>query len=104
MKQKNGAFVDEVYNTTTTKINLAKVSEKFNMMGLPKLPDSSASDDDSLVGKVCFRNPRILQQRKYSDFYTIQIDQKPMKQFTLLNSILAVIISGKPGRERRISE
>ena len=87
---KEWGFVDEVYNTTTTKINLAKVSEKFNMMGLPKLPDSSASDDDSLVGKVVSGIREFFSKENTLIFTQSKIDQKPMKQFTLLNSILAV--------------
>ena len=87
---KEWGFVDEVYNTTTTKINLAKVSEKFNMMGLPKLPDSSASDDDSLVGKVVSGIREFFSKENTTIFPQSKIDQKPMKQFTLLNSILAV--------------
>ena len=82
--------VDEVYNTTTTKINLAKVSEKFNMMGLPRLPDSSAADDDSLVGKVVSGIREFFSKENTLIFTQSKIDQKPMKQFTLLNSILAV--------------
>ena len=87
---KEWGFVDEVYNTTTTKINLAKVSEKFNMMGLPKLPDSPASDDDSLVGKVVSGIREFFSKENTLIFTQSKIDQKPMKQFTLLNSILAV--------------
>lgn len=87
---KEWGFVDEVYNTTTTKINLAKVSEKFNMMGLPKLPDFSATDDDSLVGKVVSGIREFFSKENTPIFPQSKIDQIPMKQFTLLNTILAV--------------
>ena len=102
---KEWGFVDEVYNTTTTKINLAKVSEKFNMMGLPKLPDSSASDDDSLVGKVVSGIREFFSKENTLIFTQSKIDQKPMKQFTLLNSILAVTsLESQDGKDNRITE
>lgn len=87
---KTWGFVDEVYNTTTSKINLAKISEKFNMMGLPELPLSAPSTDDSRLNKIItgirdlFYKENLLPQSK-TDNKTSQ-----MKQFTLLNAILAV--------------
>lgn len=46
---KEWGFVDEVYNSTV-KLNIARMSEKFNMLGLPELPGGSA--EDSLVKKI----------------------------------------------------
>lgn len=87
---KSWGFVDEVYNTTTTKINFEKVSEKFNMMGFPKLPISNSSEEDSLANKIvsgflnAFRKDSLTPQSP-KDNTTTQ-----MKQFSLLNAILAI--------------
>lgn len=52
---KEWGFVDEVYKTTT-RFDSSRVSEKFNALGLPRLPSgertSSNLDVDTIVNKV----------------------------------------------------
>ncbi len=87
---KEWGFVDEIYNTTTSKINLVKVSEKFNMMGLPKLPISTS--DDNLVGKILIGIRDLFHKEELPLSPQSKIDNKKMQmnQFPLLNAILTV--------------
>lgn len=87
---KEWGFVDEIYNTTTSKINLVKVSEKFNMMGLPKLPISTS--DDNLVGKILIGIRDLFHKEELPLSPQLKIDNKKMQmnQFPLLNAILTV--------------
>lgn len=87
---KEWGFVDEIYNTTTSKINLVKVSEKFNMMGLPKLPISPS--DDNLVGKILIGIRDLFHKEELPLSPQSKIDNKKMQmnQFPLLNAILTV--------------
>lgn len=87
---KEWGFVDEIYNTTTSKINLVKVSEKFNMMGLPKLPISTS--DDNLVGKILTGIRDLFHKEELPLSPQSKIDNKKMQmnQFPLLNAILTV--------------
>ncbi|MEG1950619.1 MAG: Clp protease ClpP [Odoribacter sp.] len=104
---KEWGFVDEVYNTTG-KLNIARISEKLNRLGLPVLPGSSSTvmtdsnETDTIVAKILSGLKCILPSKSTSDRLPLeninpddQSIKKPqnkieMKTFTQVNTILSV--------------
>ena len=94
---KEWGFVDEVYKTTT-RFDTSRVSEKFNALGLPRLPSgertSSNLDVDTIVNKVVSGIKNIMPKKSQA-LETNTNDnhnQKTtlMNKFDKINSILNV--------------
>lgn len=84
---KEWGFVDEVYNSTA-KLNIAGISKKFNMMGLPKLPGVDGTEEngtESLVNKVVSGVCQVLEK------FNLNLNkERKMKEFKKINGVLKV--------------
>lgn len=95
---KDWGFVDEVYKTTTL-FDTSRVTEKFNALGLPRLPagperTSSNLDVDTIVNKVVsgIKNimPKKAQVPEKNTNDTHNQKTTHMNKFNKINSILNV--------------
>ena len=94
---KEWGFVDEVYKTTT-RFDSSRVSEKFNALGLPRLPSgertSSNLDVDTIVNKVVSGIKNIMPKKSQVPETNTNDNHNQktilMTKFDRINSILKV--------------